>query len=138
MRAFLIVSTSIALTACCPGLDASASGSAGGDAIACGTPAFGSDLEPATTCALSADQSGHAFWVRFFARGIDSDVRRAFARSPSGELYRFDWDGDPSGGSHAPPHMTRTRCVGPLVRGPGTDGVPVACELSTELETICQ
>jgi hypothetical protein len=70
----------------------------GSRGIDCGRVKIKGDPTSATNCALKAESEGRPFRVRYDIMGIDSAVAGGIVRTPSGELYALDFDGNPSGG----------------------------------------
>ena len=65
--------------------------------IDCGTVKIGADPRAATDCVLKAQSQDKPFRVRYNILGFDSAVAGGIVRTPSGELFAFSFDGDPSG-----------------------------------------
>jgi hypothetical protein len=70
----------------------------GTDAVDCGRVPIAGDPKAASDCALTAQNKGKPFRVRYDIPGIDSFLAVAMVRTPIGTVSVLQYDSDPSGG----------------------------------------
>jgi hypothetical protein len=88
---------------------------AGPDAVDCGRVGPRAEPKKATDCAITANQAGKAFRVRYDMQGIDSYVAVAFVRLPDGTVEALSYDSDPmGGGGHAHEVVGVHKCPAPV------------------------
>jgi hypothetical protein len=81
----------------------------------CGTVPVGGNPAAADACSVSAFKAKRAFRVRYEDMGSDSQRSVAIAGTTHGDIYFFDYDSDPSGGSNIGEAVYEHQCKAPLV-----------------------
>ena len=85
-------------------------GYAGADSINCGVVPIGGAPEAANRCIDAAYEAKQAFTVRYNLQGIDSLIAEGLASNRQGEVRAYNYDSDPSGGSHAGERVYERPC----------------------------
>lgn len=96
----------------------------------CGNIQLGDEagLMTARTCVQTALMDSRPFRVIFEVQGTDSKVVRGYAADAS-MLYSYDYDGDPSGGSHIGAVSHRSTC--------GSIVDLTTCDMQTLAQSLC-
>jgi GrpB-like predicted nucleotidyltransferase (UPF0157 family) len=107
----------------------------------CGHVVLGADPTSTDACVRESFNNHARFFAQYDRQGTDSKLVFGLAGDSSGNVTFLDWDGDPSGGSGAPPVTTGNRCEGPSVdTSTGRDAFstpPIACSSAASLGQIC-
>ena len=95
---------------------------AGSSATDCGHALLDANAASVDNCVAEAFSNHSPFFAQYDRRGTDSKLVFGLAGDSSGKVTFLLWDGDPSGGSGAPPVITGDTCEGPAIDpAPGRD-----------------
>src|SRR5436190_1201877 len=110
MRVLLAVLLSLLPVSSCGGssaatcnLEADLAARAGSGATDCGHARLDASTASVDDCVVRAFGNHAAFFAQYDRRGTDSQVVFGLVGDSSGRVTFLLWDGDPSGGSGAPP-----------------------------------
>jgi hypothetical protein len=112
-----------------------------GGATDCGHALLNASTASVDACVVGAFGKHTAFFAQYDRMGIDSKIVFGLVGDSSGKVTFLLWDGDPSGGSGAPPVITGDRCEEPSIDStPGRDASttpPLACTSTVSLGRTC-
>ena len=114
---------------------------AGSSATDCGHARLNAGTASVDDCVVRAFGNHAAFFAQYDRIGTDSKLVFGLVGDSSGRVTFLLWDGDPSGGSGAPPVITGDRCEGPSIdSAPGRDTnttPPIVCASTVSLGRTC-